>query len=153
MNGIEKTKVIQIGVLTANIEKTIGAWAKFLGQEAPPIHQLPPYEESHALYNGEPCYGLNRQAFFEFGNVQLEIIEPLGDAPSYWRDCLEKNGEGLHHLAFGVKDLDGCMRSMEAAGFGTGAQAGDFPGGRYGYMDATGSMNMIIEFLEFFDEK
>lgn len=146
---LDKSKIIQIGFLTRDVEKTTKMWAEFLGQEVPPIHDLLPYEQTQAEYDGNPCYGRNRQSFFEFGNVQIEIIEPVTEFPSYWKECLDKNGEGLHHLAFGVKDMSGCIQMLEDNGTGTLRQCGEFPGGRYAYVDAMEKLKLIIEFLEF----
>jgi len=39
------------------------------------------------------------QAFFELGSVQIELIQP-DENPSVWREDLDKNGEGIHHIAF-----------------------------------------------------
>ena len=42
-----------------------------------------------------------RVAFIDAGNIKLELLEPLGeDGPI--AKFIEKRGEGVHHIAFGV---------------------------------------------------
>jgi methylmalonyl-CoA/ethylmalonyl-CoA epimerase len=52
-----------------------------------------------------------KTAFFECGEVHLELLEPTSpDSPI--AKFLEKNGEGIHHVAFGVQGID---RQLEHA--------------------------------------
>ena len=42
-----------------------------------------------------------RVAFIDAGNIKLELFEPIGeDGPV--AKFIEKRGEGVHHIAFGV---------------------------------------------------
>ncbi|WP_318617589.1 methylmalonyl-CoA epimerase [Sporosarcina sp. YIM B06819] len=51
-----------------------------------------------------------RVAFIDAGNVKLELLEPLGeDGPI--AKFIDKRGEGVHHIAFGVTDI--CTRMAE----------------------------------------
>jgi methylmalonyl-CoA mutase C-terminal domain/subunit len=54
-------------------------------------------------------------AFFDFPNgASLELVAPKGNAGL--EKFLEKRGDGLHHLALRVKDIDGVLRRLEARG-------------------------------------
>jgi methylmalonyl-CoA/ethylmalonyl-CoA epimerase len=53
-----------------------------------------------------------RQAFFHFDNISLELLEPVG-GPSTWKEFLDSNGEGVHHIAFEIRDMDDRISSME----------------------------------------
>ena len=45
-----------------------------------------------------------RVAFIDAGNIKLELLEPIGeDGPI--AKFLEKRGEGVHHIAFGVENI------------------------------------------------
>lgn len=45
-----------------------------------------------------------RVAFIDAGNVKLELLEPIGeDGPV--AKFIDKRGEGVHHIAFGVTDI------------------------------------------------
>ena len=46
-----------------------------------------------------------RVAFFRIGDVRLELLEPI-DPASTVAACLDKRGEGLHHVAFTVAGIE-----------------------------------------------
>lgn len=142
---IGTTVCVQLGILCADIEKTAKAWGDFFGMEYT-IKESSPQAIGHARYEGEPTDAICRQAFFEMGNIQIELIEP-DMHPSVWRQDLDEKGEGLHHIAFRVKDTDGQLRKMEDMGMRT-RQTGGWPGGRYAYVDAMGQLAVLLETLE-----
>lgn len=146
MSDILGTHVItQIGILCHDIERTARAWGDFFGQ-AYTISQSGPQEEAQTLYNGEPTPARCLQAFFHLGDVEIELIQP-DESPSVWREDLDKNGEGLHHLAFWVKGTDGVLRKLEGAGMRT-RMVGQWSTGRYAYVDAFDSLKILLETLE-----
>ncbi len=142
-----KRIVTQIGILTANIHTSKAAWEKFLNLPPQEITESCGYEQTRALYRGQPLNGRIYQVGFTFENIELELIQPVDDTPSYWKECLDKNGPGIHHIAFAVKNMEGCIRDCESMGACL-TQKGDFPGGSYAYLDAMDSMNVILELLE-----
>ena len=144
---MDGSRVIQIGILSHDVRAAAKKWADFLQVPVPEIEVSPGYEKSQAVYRGKPCEGLLYQAFFDFENIQVEIIQPADDTPSIWRECLDRDGEGLHHISFGVKNMAGNLEACEKLGFSV-LQKGEYTGGRYAYLDALGSLKIILEFLE-----
>ncbi len=56
-----------------------------------------------------------RVAFIDAGNIKLELLEPLGeDGPI--SKFIEKRGEGVHHIAFGVTDIRSRMAELREKG-------------------------------------
>ena len=102
---LETSRVMQIGILTHNIQDTVEKWAGFLNIPVPAVSLSDGYDKTSAEYYGKPCNGKCYQAFINFENIQIEFIQPMDDTPSIWRECLDRDGEGLHHLAFGVKNM------------------------------------------------
>lgn len=53
-------------------------------------------------------------AFIPIGESKIELLEPLqeGSVSSF----LEKRGEGIHHLAIEVEDIESVLKAMKAAG-------------------------------------
>jgi catechol 2,3-dioxygenase-like lactoylglutathione lyase family enzyme len=145
--AIDKTKVVQIGILVHDIIEATARWAKFLEVEPPKPTMTDGYEKSKAIYRGEPCHGLIYQTVFKFGNIEVELIQPYDNTPSIWRECLDRDGEGLHHIAFRVKNMADCIKETEESGYPL-LQKGEYTGGRYAYMDALREMKIILEFLE-----
>jgi methylmalonyl-CoA/ethylmalonyl-CoA epimerase len=56
-----------------------------------------------------------KTAFFEAGDVHLELLEPTSD-DSPIAKFLEKNGEGIHHIAFRVDDIEGQLKQASDSG-------------------------------------
>ena len=56
-----------------------------------------------------------RVAFFRVSNVRLELLEPTA-ADSPVAKFLEKRGEGLHHLAFTVEDIQARITELKESG-------------------------------------
>ncbi len=56
-----------------------------------------------------------RVAFFKVGDVRLELLEPT-DPSSPIAKFIEKRGQGIHHIAFGVADLTGRIDELKRAG-------------------------------------
>ncbi len=56
-----------------------------------------------------------RVGFFRVGDVRIELLEPT-DPSSPVAKFLEKRGEGLHHLAFTVDDIQARIDELKNAG-------------------------------------
>ena len=54
-------------------------------------------------------------AFFRVGDVRLELLEPT-DPSSTIASFIEKRGEGLHHIAYTVADIDQRLAELKDAG-------------------------------------
>ena len=142
------TTVVQIGMLVNDVEKTAEAFAAFFGVKKPEIVSSDGPELARTEYNGVSTPARVKQAFFKIGeNIELEIIEP-DRSPSVWRDMLDKNGEGFHHIAFQVKGMKGMTEKLAQHDMPL-VQKGEFAGGRYAYIDSVGQLKMMLELLEF----
>ncbi|WP_339250449.1 methylmalonyl-CoA epimerase [Sporosarcina sp. FSL W8-0480] len=54
-------------------------------------------------------------AFIDAGNVKLELLEPIGEEGAIAK-FIEKRGEGIHHIAFGVTDIRNRMIELKEKG-------------------------------------
>ena len=151
MDGIIGTnKLTQVGFIVKDIEKSRKVFAEFFGVEPPPVIDGGKFEITGTQYKGQPAPDANcMMAFFNAGpGVQVELIQPNG-VKSVWQDFLDEHGEGIHHIAFGVKDMDAKINACE--GFGMKCvQRGKYGngGGEYAYMDAYSNMLCLVELLE-----
>src|SRR5450755_3251105 len=57
-----------------------------------------------------------RTAFFIKGNEKIELLEST-DADGIITKFIERKGEGIHHIAFAVDDIESEMKRLTAAGF------------------------------------
>jgi methylmalonyl-CoA epimerase len=71
---------------------------------------------------GLPCEGEEtvesqkvKTAFFAVGEVHIELLEPTS-AESPIAKFLEKNGEGIHHVAYKTDDIEGQIKQAREGG-------------------------------------
>ena len=150
-NVIGSSIVAQIGVVVKDIEKSSRAYAELLGVEVPRWELTDPVERAHTQYLGQPTKAQAKLAFFELGNVVIELIEPVG-GPSTWQEFLKTKGEGVHHIAFEIKAMDARVSDLKADGIPL-IQRGDYSGGLYSYLDGSPKLGLILELLENLPEK
>ncbi|MFT3845563.1 MAG: methylmalonyl-CoA epimerase [Lacibacter sp.] len=55
-------------------------------------------------------------AFFQKGETKIELLES-SDAEGVIAKFIEKKGEGLHHIAFDVTDIEAEMKRLQEEGF------------------------------------
>lgn len=138
--------VAQIGIIVKDIEETSKTFADFLGVDVPSVDWTDAFDKAQTHYQRNPVPSRARLAFFEMGNIQIELIEP-DENPSTWRDFLENHGEGVHHIAFVVNGMKQVVARMENQHMPL-VQKGEYEGGRYAYMDTEKPLKVILELLE-----
>lgn len=147
----DNKKVVQIGIVVADVEKYAKNYAAFFGVDVPEIIISETEDKAGTRYDGKPTTARVKMAFFHFDNITIELLEPVG-GPSTWRDFLEEKGQGVHHIAFDVKEMDDQISEMqdrEAPLIQQGRWTGG-AGGRYAYIDSTPQLAVILELLENF---
>jgi len=55
-------------------------------------------------------------AFFKQGETKIELLESM-DSDGVIAKFIEKKGEGIHHIAFAVYDIEAEMKRLSEAGF------------------------------------
>jgi methylmalonyl-CoA/ethylmalonyl-CoA epimerase len=139
-------KMVQVGIIVRDIEKTAADYAAFFGIDTPRAHLSDGYEKTQATYKGQPTQARAKLAFMDFGSLQVELIEP-DEHPSTWREYLDEHGEGIHHIAFFIKGTKERVATLNAKGFPLD-QKGEYTGGRYAYIDTRDTLKTIVELLE-----
>ncbi len=95
-------KLEHIGIAVKNIDQSNKLFAQLLGREHYKIEEV----ESEGV----------RTSFFEISGVKIELLEATReDSPI--AKFIEKRGEGVHHLAFDVKDIKKSIVEYQEKGF------------------------------------
>ncbi|MGI9549755.1 MAG: methylmalonyl-CoA epimerase [Aurantibacter sp.] len=95
-------KIEHIGVAVDNLEKSNLLFEKLLG--------TPHYKIEEVLSEGV------RTSFFKSGPNKIELLEATSeDSPI--AKFLERKGEGVHHVAFAVDDIEAEMERLKKEGF------------------------------------
>jgi catechol 2,3-dioxygenase-like lactoylglutathione lyase family enzyme len=102
-------------------------------------------------YHAEPGRFDQKLGWHRHGTVTWEWIQPLA-GPTVYRDFLHSHGEGVHHLALDVPDIDAAAKALEALGApivqsGAWGETGKPGSGRFAYADTSASGGVTIELL------
>lgn len=95
-------KVEHIGIAVKSLADAVPLFEKLLGSQC--------YKTE--LVESEKV----NTAFFRKGETKIELLESTDEAGVIAR-FIEKKGEGIHHIAFEVKDIETEMQRMKDAGF------------------------------------
>jgi catechol 2,3-dioxygenase-like lactoylglutathione lyase family enzyme len=94
--------VAHIGIVVRDIDKTSRTFEEIFGITVPKASEAGPIP-----FGANPPPNADKQriryCFFKIGTMTFELIQPTA-GPGPLRDHLDKFGQGLHHLAFSVKD-------------------------------------------------
>ena len=95
------THIEHIGMAVKSLEDSITYWEKIFGLKCYAVEEVADQRV--------------KTAFFMVGQTKIELLEstdPEGPIGKF----IEKKGEGIHHIAFAVKDIDQALAETEANG-------------------------------------
>jgi methylmalonyl-CoA/ethylmalonyl-CoA epimerase len=90
-----------LGIAVGSIAERTGVWTDVLGLLLAGSETIPEQKVT--------------TAFFPVGESEVELLEPTApDGPI--ATYLEKRGEGVHHIAFRVENIDAALAELKAKG-------------------------------------
>ena len=98
---MKPTHIEHIGIAVKNLEEAIPYYEKVLGLECYSIEEVKDQKV--------------KTAFFKVGQTKIELLEstdPEGPIGKF----IEKKGEGIHHIAFAVDDVNQALNDAENNG-------------------------------------
>lgn len=95
-------KIEHLGIAVKNLESSNELFRKLLGTPAYKEETV----ESEAV----------KTSFFEIGESKLELLEAMNENSAIAK-YLDKNREGIHHIAFAVDDMEKEIARLKAEGF------------------------------------
>lgn len=139
-------RIVQVGIVVADVEAAALAWSQLLGLPMPEIRITDEFDFAQTAYRGAPTRARARMAFLSAGQVDIELLEPIGE-PSTWNDQLLQHGPSLHHVAFEIAGMREKTAYLDSAGLSL-IQRGEYVGGRYAYFDTQAQLGAVLELLE-----
>ncbi len=100
-------------------------------------------------YRGAQCDLRMHMGWSKWGGTRLEILQPTREY-SIYDEFLERHGEGFHHIAFAVEDMDAAVVMMQERGVQVsqdGAWGRKDVEGRFAYLDTESHGGLTIELL------
>ncbi len=138
----DPSSLFQIGVVVKSIDETIEYYRKTFGFGPFEIREV---EFPDATYYGKIAGYRGKRAFFNLGPIEIELIELKGGKTIH-EDFLREKGEGLHHIAFRVKNLEEARKKAEKAGLKViQGFARPEDGAGYAYLDTDKVGGVIFE--------
>ncbi len=93
------THIEHIGIAVKNLEESIKFYENILGLKCYTVEEVTDQKV--------------KTAFFKVGQTKIELLEST-DSEGPIGKFIEKKGEGIHHLAFAVKDLQSALNHAKA---------------------------------------
>lgn len=95
-------KIEHIGIAVKSLSESNALFTKLFG--------APPYKEEEVVSEGV------KTSFFMNGPNKIELLEATNpDSPI--AKFIEKKGEGIHHIAFDVENIDSEIKRLQDEGF------------------------------------
>ncbi len=95
-------KVEHIGIAVRSLEASNALFTKLFGKA--------PYKEEAVASEGVIT------SFFQVGDTKIELLEASREESAIAK-FIEKKGEGIHHIAYEVADIEAEMKRLAAEGF------------------------------------
>lgn len=142
--GIERrpfAELEHVGVIVKDMDKVID-YLSFLG--IGPFEVPKEVELTETMDRGKLSHSDLKMRIGQMGTIKLELLQPL-EGESVQREFLDSKGEGIHHLAFVVDNIDEELPKLINKGLKV-IQSGRGPTGYvFVYLEAEELGGMVIE--------
>lgn len=98
---MKTTVVDHIGIAVHSIDEALSFWQNTLGIECTGVEEVAEQKV--------------KTAFLPLGDTEIELLEATSD-DSPVAKFIEKRGEGIHHLALRVDDLEAALAELKEKG-------------------------------------
>jgi hypothetical protein len=138
--------IIQIAYVVRDIRQSIAYWLDLL--DVGPWYLQERWAPGEAEYQGERSKAEVAAALSFSGHTQIELIQPLDDHPSVYREVIETKGYGFHHVARGSVNYARDVHGYIQKGYPLAFQARVPTGSLVGYIDTRDVLPGYTELIE-----
>lgn len=138
--------IMQMAYVVPDLKAAIGEWVDRLN--VGPWFVLERFAGVDPVYRGQPSRAAITLAMSFAGHMNIELIQPLDDAPSVYREHIARHGHGFHHWGVATADFAGDLARYEAKGMELAFRLGVPTGGEVAYLDTKGALPGFIELIE-----
>jgi catechol 2,3-dioxygenase-like lactoylglutathione lyase family enzyme len=143
---VELKRLVQIGIVVRDLDQTTRTLTSLFGIGPFRFVEWPNRPESKYYFRGNAEEIRISQAFVQLGAVEVELIQPVAGERNAYKEFLDQNGGGIHHVLFEVPDIDQALEQLEKSGVkvlqaGTGIR----PGTRWALLDTQELVGFLVE--------
>jgi hypothetical protein len=138
--------IIQMCYVVPDIRAAMRTWIDKL--KVGPWFLLDHFTGTNPQYRGRDSTADVSLAMSFAGHMNIELIQPNNDAPSVYREWIERRGYGFHHWGRATSNFDRDVADYQAQGHELVFLAGVPSGGHVAYMDTTAVLPGYVELIE-----
>lgn len=138
--------IIQTAFITDDIQRSMEQMTAFLN--IGPWFLFENFELLDLHYRGQPADFQVTLALANSGHMQFELILPLDDKPSPYREVQQQRGWGFHHYGVAATDFDAVCRGYAEKGSEQVLSGVAGVGARAAYFDTRDPVYGMIEVIE-----
>lgn len=137
--------LIQLAYTVPDLLAAVEQWTNLMN--GGPWFHLENFTGEGAVYRGRPCRARGHVALGFVGNMQIELIEPLGEDPGIHRELSTGSGYGFHHFGLSCEDVEAERTRYEAQGYNEVYRARVPTGDMVYYLEKTKDQAGFIELI------
>jgi hypothetical protein len=138
--------VHQLAFVSKDVSKELKYWTETMG--VGPFYHFERLKTKSTVYR-EQAQDIEFSVYIAYwGDMQIELVEQHNDAPSIFCNWLNKNREGLHHMAVAVDDLAMARKQCLEVGAKIEQEIELFGGAQAIYVDTGECNGSLIEFIQ-----
>src|SRR5688572_17237526 len=102
--GQKAGQIVQMAYVVQDIRAGMDWWMK--DGRAGPFFLLDSFTGPEQRYRGAPTQADVMIAMGFAGHMMIELIQPKDDRPSVYRETIQKQGYGFHHIGLAFEDVE-----------------------------------------------
>ena len=114
LEAIVYPKLSHVGIIVGNMDEADRELAARFG--LPRVVRRATLYFEDAMYRGARISFGADFGYVEMGNTSLELIQPIGNEASPYREIVDQRGASVHHLAYVVPSIEQRLFTARAAG-------------------------------------
>lgn len=139
-------KIFKLGYTVPNLERAVQQFATQL--EIGGWLVIEKFTYAQMRYRGGPGELAVSLAVAYQDNMMYELMQPLSDSPSIFKDAIDAAGYGFHHFCLVVGQIDAEIDKYRKRGFELATEVTTSTGARAAFMDTRGSLPGMLEFMQ-----
>jgi hypothetical protein len=143
--GGEVGTICQMAYVVEDIHAAIDWWITKAG--VGPWFLLPSFGGEGHVFRGKPCTSNVSIAMSFAGSMNIELLQPLDNEPSVYKETIDSIGYGFHHFGIACDDIEAEVERRVARGEVLAHRAPVPTGGKVAYFEGGAGAPGFVELI------